>query len=455
MMKFTAARNVAAISPRSTEPTRASHLPWLRIAKFFPSLVGVLLTACVFIPPRITSQPVSVSIEEGGDATFTVTATGTELTYQWQRSTDNAATWSDVTGATQSAYTIVSVNLSLSGNQYRVVVSAQRGTATSDAATLTVIPKAPAFSELSSTLTGVRVTHTATLLNDGRVLITGGFSSTVFPAPALNTAELYDPATNTFTAVPNTMQQARNNHTATLLPDGQVLLAGGQYDNDDDGHNTAELYDPTTQTFTALSAVMTTPRGGHAAAPLLDGRVLIVGGFFDDSAALDSAELYDPVTRTFTALSATMVSHREEFTATLLPSGEVLLTGGTASHIDSNTAELYDPTTQTFSVVAGTMTVPRGGQAATLLPDGSVLLTGGSLMLSPSNPASSTVYDSAEVYDPLTQSFSAIPATMTSPRGYHTATLLPNGTVLLTGGTKVDFASNSLVFLDTAEVYLP
>ena len=142
-------------------------------------------------------------------------------------------------------------------------VSNSAGGADDSAATLTTVNVAR-FRAITPTMTIVRAFHAAALLPDGQVLITGGTASAVSGTSSLNTAELYDPTANTFTALPATMQQVRDNHTATTLKNGQVLLTGGQDNINGDGHNTAELYDPVTKTFTAIAATMTTPRGGHS-----------------------------------------------------------------------------------------------------------------------------------------------------------------------------------------------
>ncbi|NOS81443.1 MAG: hypothetical protein HOP32_07680 [Nitrospira sp.] len=299
-----------------------------------------------------------------------------------------------------------------------------------------------------------RAGHAAVRLANGQILITGGISSSTLTAPALDTAELYDPTTNTFTALTGRMRSARLSHTATLLPAGQVLLTGGQIDNNNgDGNNSAELYEPATQTFTAISNTMTVPRGAHVAVLLPNGKVFLAGGFnmgfTDIPFAHNTAELYDPATQTFTAIAARMTSSRSDHpAATLLPNGKILITGGEGpSNVTLNTAELYDPTTQTFAAITATMTSVRQGHRATLLLNGQVLITGGG------NFSSGPALDTAELFDPTTQTFTAATATMASPRALHEATLLPNGTVLLTGGGNGSI--NSFVVLNTAEVYRP
>jgi len=152
------------------------------------------------------------------------------------------------------------------------------------------------------------------------------------------------------------MTDFRYGHTATLLNNGQVLIAGGY----DGGAVTdsAELYNPATGTFTA-TASMTSPRYGQTATLLKNGQVLIAGGDDGDSDT-DSAELYNPATGTFTA-TGNMTDSRSEHTATLLNNGQVLIAGGSD---DTSSAELYDPATGTFTAT-GRMTTVRDGHTAT------------------------------------------------------------------------------------------
>jgi hypothetical protein len=213
--------------------------------------------------------------------------------------------------------------------------------------------------------------HTATLLPNGKVLVAGGTGQN---GVAATTPELYDPAAGLFTRTGN-MATPRSEHTATLLANGKVLILGG-FDTTDPKAQavtaTSEIYDPITGGFTGTGS-MTTARAGHTATLLIDGRVLIAGGVTNAAnglAAVSSAEVYDPTPGSFSPTGG-MVQTRASHTATLLPNGNVLVTGGSES-----TAELYEPSTGSFSTI-GSMEIGRWGHTATLLLNGKVLVAGG------------------------------------------------------------------------------
>ncbi len=262
-----------------------------------------------------------------------------------------------------------------------------------------------------------RESHSATRLQDGRVLIAGGHDGTTSFGVALATAELYDPATGSFSPT-GSMIGLRADQTATLLADGRVLLAGG-----DDGQSalpSAELYDPGTGTF-GPAGRMTAGRISHSATLLADGQVLIAGGEMDAT-----AELFDPTDNTFSAAAGSMSSVRPMHASAALKDGRVLIVGGWSQgrNMDA-TAELYDPKAGTFSTT-GAMETGRGSPTATVLSDGRVLIAGGA--------GSSGSSDLAELYDPKTGEFSAA-GTMTAEHPRHTATMLLDGHVLISGGT--------------------
>ena len=173
-------------------------------------------------------------------------------------------------------------------------------------------------------MTMPRQGHTATLLLDGRVLITGGLPIAASPWIPTNTAELYDPTTGSFTAT-GTMATARRWHTATRLPDGRVLIAGGENSQARSSVGSAEIYDPATGMFTATGD-MSIDRATHAAALLNTGKVLVTGGAIDGNA---SAELYDPASSVF-MVTGNLAYPRTGHTAVLLANGKVLIAAGLA-----------------------------------------------------------------------------------------------------------------------------
>jgi hypothetical protein len=217
----------------------------------------------------------------------------------------------------------------------------------------------------TGSMSEARYGHTTTLLPSGEVLVAGGTGS---DGSYLGSAELYDPATGSWSSTGN-LSKKRSDHTATLLPSGKVLVAGGN--NTDGVLSSADLYDPATGTWTPTGS-LATKRWGHTATLLPSAKVLVAGGF--NQGSLSSAELYDPATGSWSS-TGSLATKRSGHTATLLPSGKVLVAGGFPVSLAAF-AELYDPVTGLWSAT-GSPSTKRSGHTATLLPSGKVLVAGG------------------------------------------------------------------------------
>ena len=289
-----------------------------------------------------------------------------------------------------------------------------------------------------------RFGHTATLLPGGKVLVVGGASF----GPT-NSSELYDPATGAWN-ITGSLNLPRIRFTATLLPNGKVLVAGGHTSSSPTPTNTAELYDPATGAW-SLTGNMNKPRAWHSATLLENGKVLIVGGYGSD--VLNSAELYDPETGMWTT-TGILNQGRIAHTATLLQNGKVLVAGGTDSIFFAFTvneeygpglisAELYDPSTGSWTAT-GRLNTGRWVHTATLLPNGNVLVAGGG---SSDMGLLVDMPDTAELYSPTTGTWSY--TGNLNHRAHHAAMLLPNGQVLVVGGEIYQG------ILNNAEIYDP
>ena len=272
----------------------------------------------------------------------------------------------------------------------------------------------------TSSMSTARGGHTATLLDTSRVLIAGG--------DAGGTADLYDSATRTFTPTGN-MTEALAQTIATLLGDGRVLIVGTTRPNDFDVLASAELYDPSAGTFTSAGNLLNIVRPVTATL-LINGKVLITGDTDPDITAF-AAELYDPSTGKFTTAGSMIWPHFSP-TATSLRSGKVLLAERRCDAASSGGYELYDPATGTFSAAVGAMSCISVGPTATLLSDGQVLIGG-------------------DLYDPSTETFTALAGVVQMG---NTATLLPDETVLITGGEPCGATWESCNGVSVADAYL-
>lgn len=273
-------------------------------------------------------------------------------------------------------------------------------------------------------LTPERTGHAATLLPNGKVLITGGVNENT----TLASAVLYDPTAGSFTST-GPMNEARASHTSTLLPDGRVLIAGGE---NSVTLRSAEIYDPATGVFTETPGRMGVARSQHTATLLQNGKVLLVGGL--------TADLFDPASETFTATIGTPVDRRSH-AALLFPDGTVFLTGGYVGAAAVDIAEIYNPAAQSFTQLTPGMIIPRANHTMTRLLDGTVLIAGGFSGTSP--------HDEVESYNPTTHLFSS-KHKMSYHRSNHRALLLAGGKVVVIGGVTLESG-----FLAVNEVYDP
>lgn len=280
-------------------------------------------------------------------------------------------------------------------------------------------------------LATVRDGHTATLLPNNKVLVAGGGNAA---AGFLRSAELYDPATGAWTAT-GSLVSGRSGHTATLLPNGKVLVAGGSRNGFTLG--SAELYDPVLGTWAATGS-LAIARGFHTATLLPSGKVLVAGGAA--TSFLSSTELYDPVTGTWTA-TGSLATGRVDHSETLLSEGKVLIAGGYGDgFIALRSAEIYDPSSGSWTAT-GSLSTDRGTHTATLLSNGKVLVAGG---FDPNGGVRSSV----EAYNQATETWEAA-GSLAFGRVAHSASILSSGKVLIVGGYGIGGD------LTSAELYDP
>ena len=394
-------------------------------------------------PPSmsITVVPSTATLREAASQSFSAMVTG---------SSNTAVTWSVMEGASGGAITTQGLYTApQASGTYHVSATSQADTSKSATATVTVTTSAAAAVNFKPTgsMALARAGHTATLLLDGNVLVVGGCDQAGgdYCSPYAS-SELYDPAHGVFTAT-GSMGTGRESHTAVLLSDGRVLVAGG-WNGALNPDSTAELYDPSTRSFSPTGS-MGTARVWHVATLLPGGKVLITGGkATPDGTGLATAEVYDPATNSFSP-TGNMATGRTNGTATRLQNGKVLIAGGWAGGSSPVAlAELYDPGTGKFTPT-GSMTVGRNGQTATLLTNGHVLVAGGY-----PNTGNANDTASAELYDPHSGSFSAT-GSMADKRNGHSATLLLDGRVLVAGGVHMPGGNTAELFDPASGTFSP
>jgi hypothetical protein len=381
----------------------------------------------------VAITPSTATVPAGGSLSFLASVNGV---------TNTAVTWSVQTGAAGGLITTSGVYTAPNTlGTYRVVATSVADATASASAVVTIeLPTSTAAGNFTAVgnMTAARANHTATLLGNGKVLIAGGEGGGF---QALASAELYDPSTHTF-APTGSMITPRYDHSATLLADGRVLIAGGTQDvNRGTSVVTAEIYDPSTGAFTATGDL--TSIGGQLYAPpgnvttlLPDGRVF--------AAAANNAEIYDPRSGTFTPTGPYVgLSDAYGTTVTLLSNGKVLVTGcaDASGSCRAGVTEVFDPQSGTFGVVGPMMAeyFPDYGYTATLLTDGRVLFLGSNDWPAPAD---------AEVYNPAAGTFASIGSAVSQEIA--PASRLTDGTVLVAGGQLP--GGNGSAY---AELYVP
>jgi hypothetical protein len=388
--------------------------------------------------PTPTITTISPTSAAAGGAAFTLTVNGTNFVASSVVDFAGVAGTITAVSATQLTVAIPAATIATAGTAAVTVTNPAPGGGTSNAVNFFISAPGPAWVS-TGTMSFQRFGHTATLLVDGQVLVAGGAWNGAAPC------EIYNPSTHGWTTTGTMNTSARALHTATLLQNGKVLVAGGS--DQFPGFSataTAELFDPSTGAWTS-TAPMTEARAYHKATMLPDGRVLVSGGIADQT-----AEIYDPTTETW-ARTPNMQYMRSSHASTLLPNGRVLVAQGGYSTV----AEEYDPTTGAWN---GAGTVPTVGSpsdlTATLLLDGTVLTAGGCYGYQ-ADFCLGTIYPDADLFTPTTLVWAGAKAFMSTARTQHTATLLGDGRVLVAGSQEAGVIFSDNFQLNSAELYDP
>src|ERR1700693_134033 len=388
----------------------------------------------------ISPSPATVAVNESVTFVATVTLNGTTA-----KATDQRLYWwistpigSSIPFGPSTTYTYTAASTpttrTLTGQSYLNITD-------SATAAITVGNKNGGVTSPGS-LTIPRIGHTATLLQDGTVLIVGEYNTPISPV-FLSSGELYNYTTKQFSANSSSVVYGRAFHSATLLPGGKVLIAKGRGAMTTDGVlNSNYAYNPLTQQFDG-AGYPNPRRANHTSTLLPNGNVLLAGGT-DGNSPLTSAESYNIFT--FQSSSSYMFSPRMDHTATLLKDGTVLVTGGNNGTNNLASFEIFNPTNSLFTTSSQIMATTRAGHTATLLPDGSVLIAGGIV------ESKGFATTSAEIY-----SLGKFTSTgrMSTPIAFHTATALSDGSVLIAGGGGVLISGSPAFVTSVAEIYSP
>ncbi len=266
--------------------------------------------------------------------------------------------------------------------------------------------------------------YTQTLLPNGNLLVAGGGQSSI--SNGSNTCSLYNASSNTWSATSN-MSTNRINHTTNLMVNGNVMTIGGN-----DGasvHNSCEFYNYSSGNWSTAPA-MNQSRTNHASILLMDGRILTSGGF-DGTSILTTCEIYDPQLNTWISL-APMNTPRSNHKMILLKNGKVLAMGGTNGTNTVATAELYDPCNDSWTPTSNSMVTAVMSFSAQMLENGNILVSGGFINLSGNATAT------GQIYNPVTDTWTATAGNMTSARGEMSSALMHNGKVVIIGGRNLN-----------------
>lgn len=296
-----------------------------------------------------------------------------------------------------------------------------------------------------------RLAHSQTLLDDGRVLLVGGIG---YKGP-LNTAEYYDPATEEFFDITAKMRKSRFDHTATKLADGRVLILGGYEEGFLDTLKTAEIFDPQTETFDFVKDSMKVGRASHTATLLDNDSVVLIVGGTDGFNGYATMEIFDPELQTFTIVENELLRKRFDQTANIVEiegKSRVLITSGFDGFQTIPYAVFYNPADETLSDFSGNqelenpLTIGRLAHTSTSLADGRVLIAGGFSGTSESGKAT----DICEIFNASAQEPFSVIDSLDQARSGHAAVRLDDERVLLIGGID-----ETLEILDSVEIFDP